>query len=350
MTHASSSFDVVPDDDAQVLDPDWLGPALATRHDGCTVATVAVRTTRRTIASKLFLTVGYDDPGTPPAPSGLCVKAYFGEARHHGGAGYGEARFYLDVAAALDVRMPGCSYVGLENDSTTSVLIMEDVEASGGLLFDALRPFGVERCAATLDQLAGLHAAWWGAPQLEAPWLAPRMESLAQSVPLEHLQGLLDRPRAEGLSAAVRDATRVRAAMGAVGRRTAGTEHCLLHGDTHSGNVYDTAAGPGLLDWQLVQRGSWANDVAYHIGSVLEIDERRRVEWDLLAGYLEALGRHGVTPPTWDEAVTAYRAHLPYGLFLWSMTQFTPEPITTATLQRLGHAVEDHQSFELLGA
>ena len=41
--------------------------------------------------------------------------------------------------------------------------------------------------------------------------------------------------------------------------------------------------------------------------------------------------------------------HLAYGLFLWAMTQFTPEELTTITLRRLGRAVEDHHTFELLG-
>jgi aminoglycoside phosphotransferase (APT) family kinase protein len=123
----------------------------------------------------------------------------------------------------------------------------------------------------------------------------------------------------------------------------------MLHGDTHAGNVFLTEAGPGLLDWQLIQRGSWATDVAYHIGSVLETDDRRRSEWDLLRGYLVRLAELGVAVPVWGAAVTSYKQHLAYGMFLWAMTQFTPEELTTATLQRLGHAVEDHHTFELLG-
>jgi hypothetical protein len=31
------------------------------------------------------------------------------------------------------------------------------------------------------------------------------------------------------------------------------------------------------------------------------------------------------------------------------MTQFTPENLTAPTLQRIGLAVEDHATFELLG-
>ena len=61
------------------------------------------------------------------------------------------------------------------------------------------------------------------------------------------------------------------------------------------------------------------------------------------------LGELGVAVPTWQTAVTMYKQNLAYGMFLWAMTQFTPEELTTPTLQRLGYAVEDHATFELLG-
>jgi aminoglycoside phosphotransferase (APT) family kinase protein len=141
----------------------------------------------------------------------------------------------------------------------------------------------------------------------------------------------------------------VRAAMQALGRLPEDSPRCMLHGDTHAGNVFATAAGPGLLDWQLIQRGTWATDVAYHIGAVLETEDRRRSEWDLLRDYLDSLGELGAPTPSWDSAVALYRQHLAYGFFLWAMTQFTPEELTTNTIRRLGHAVEDNGTFELLG-
>ena len=69
----------------------------------------------------------------------------------------------------------------------------------------------------------------------------------------------------------------------------------------------------------------------------------------LLRHYLEWLPAHAVEPPTWAEAETAYRHHLAYGLYLWAMTQFVEEPITTQFVRRLGHVVADDESLELLG-
>lgn len=348
-TKLSPQFDPVPSALDTVLDVDWLGPALGVRHEGCRVRAVEVHGSRTTVASKHFIGVDFEHPGSPPAPRRLCIKAYFGESTALSRAGESEVRFYRDRAPATATRIPACSYVGLDEVSGSSILILEDLNASGATPLDALHRFTPELSAATLRQLARLHAETWEDPRLFEPWLAPRMLSISENVSSEHVQGLLDRPRADGLSEATRTGARVRAAMQAVGHMPEDSPRCMLHGDTHAGNIFDTEAGPGLLDWQLVQRGSWATDVAYHVGSVLETEDRRRSEWDLLRGYLDCLGEFGVTAPSWESAVMAYRQHLAYGFFLWAMTQYTPEELTTATLRRLGHAVEDHGTFELLG-
>jgi thiamine kinase-like enzyme len=348
-TVSSHRFVPVPSSLDQVLDADWLSEALSQSHPGCVVRSAVLRDTRATVASKDFLAVDYREPGSPPAPERLCVKAYFGEAQAQSRAGESEARFYRECAPSTATRIPSCSYVGMDEGSGTSILILEDLTAAGATPLDALHHFTPELSAATLGQLAHFHAETWEDARLGEPWLSPRISSLAQHLSDVRLQELLDRPRGDELSPATRSAARVRGAMKALGRLPESSPRCMLHGDTHAGNIFDSAAGPGLLDWQLLQKGSWATDVAYHISSVLETEDRRQSEWDLLAGYLHNLDELGVTPPSWDIAVTSYKQNLAYGFFLWAMTQFTPEELTTPTLRRIGHAVEDHGTFDLLG-
>jgi hypothetical protein len=347
-TDPSLRFEAVPSNLDTVLDPEWLSSALRTHHTGCVVRSAAVRDSLTTVASKYFLMVDYDDPGSPPAPERLCVKAYFGENQALSRAGESEAHFYRDWAPTTGTRIPACSYVGLD-DSGSSILVLQDLWAAGATPLDALHRFTPELSAATLRELAQRHAETWEDTRLYEPWLAPRMLSISENVTAERLQELLDRPRGDGLSPTIRNGARVRAAMRALGRMPETSPRCMLHGDTHAGNVFHTEAGPGLLDWQLIQRGSWATDVAYHIGSVLETEDRRRSEWDLLRGYLQRLGELGVSEPAWESAVTLYKQNLAYGFFLWAMTQYTREELTTATLRRLGAAVEDNETFELLG-
>jgi Phosphotransferase enzyme family len=117
---------------------------------------------------------------------------------------------------------------------------------------------------------------------------------------------------------------------------------CVIHGDPHVGNLFvDAEDHPGLLDWQLVQRGAWSVDVGYHIASVLSVEDRRSAEDDLLRHYLDCLGSFGVEPPAWDYARPALRGGIVHGFFLWSITTKVEPAIIEILLRRLGTAAAD---------
>ncbi len=341
-------FEPVPTTVDHVVDRAWLSTALGLQYEGCEVRDVTVLTQTATIASKVRLELSYENSGSPTAPRRVCVKGYFGEAASFGAAGLAEALFYRELAASVDVRSPHCHYVGLDERSGRSLLLLEDLARPGTELRTALQPFSPAESAAVLDQLAAIHATALDPATLEQDWLVPRMAAMADRVPVERLQELLDWPRGEGLPDEVRNGRRVSEAMRALVAEIPSSP-CLLHGDTHAGNFYLESGAVGLFDWQLAQRGSWALDVSYHIGSVLETEDRRRHEEELLLGYLDRRAALGAPVPDRAGAMDAYRRHFAYGYFLWAMTQFTPEPITTATVRRLGHAVADHDTFGLLG-
>ena len=54
-------------------------------------------------------------------------------------------------------------------------------------------------------------------------------------------------------------------------------------------------------------------------------------------------------PDGLGDAWAAYRAALVYGYFMWGITQRVERPILVTFVQRLGTAVQDHASFDLLG-
>jgi aminoglycoside phosphotransferase (APT) family kinase protein len=343
------TFDPVPFELADVVDPTWLSTALGQRYAGCRVAGVEMLSQTATIASKLRLQLSYAEPGVPAAPERVYVKGYFGEGANYASAGYAEAQFYRRLADGVDMPVPEAYYVGIDEETARSVLLLEDLVRPRTALRTALDPpFTPAESAATLQQLAGLHASTRDAAALGEDWLSPRMTPMADRVPAEHLQRLLDQPRGEGIPDRIRNGRRVRDAMLALGTEDT-REPCLLHGDTHAGNIYLTDGLPGLYDWQTVQRGSWALDVSYHIAAVLEVADRRQHERDLLEVYLDR--RAALSAPVADRSIAmdAYRRHLAYGYFLWSMTQYTDEAITTVTVRRLGQAVADHDTFGLLG-
>ena len=122
----------------------------------------------------------------------------------------------------------------------------------------------------------------------------------------------------------------------------ASPDWCVIHGDQHVGNLFVDAAGvPHLLDWQLVQRGSWSIDIGYHIASTLTVDDRRSAERDLLRHYLDSLRSFGVDAPTWDDAWAGLRWGILQGLFLWSITTKVEPAVIEILLHRLGTAAAD---------
>lgn len=64
---------------------------------------------------------------------------------------------------------------------------------------------------------------------------------------------------------------------------------------------------------------------------------------------IASLAAAGTTPASIDDAWWAYRAHLPYGFFMWGITRAVDRPIVERHTARLGHAVARHGSFDLLG-
>jgi aminoglycoside phosphotransferase (APT) family kinase protein len=334
-----------------VLSAAWLDAILAPRYPGVRVAGTTVVEELVTIASKVRFRVDYVD-GSPAGPRALCVKGYFApESRAMVSAGQIEARFYADVAPRLDIRVPPCHHAAIDPGSGHGVVLMTDLVAGGCRFLTALSPYSVDQAASTLEQVARLHAAdpaTLGVGDVE--WLAPRLDGYLDYVAEERLQAQLDDGRCDGLDVSVRDAARIRAGLRAIAARSAADARFLVHGDAHAGNLYvDGDGAPGLIDWQVVQRGSWALDVAYHVGAVLSVDDRTSHERALLRHYLDAARAFGADVPddalAWDQ----YRDALVYGYYMWAITQRVERPVIEEFVARLGRAVEAHESLDRLG-
>jgi len=155
--------------------------------------------------------------------------------------------------------------------------------------------------------------------------------------------------RGDPLPDTIRDCERIYAGLRQLAARDPAMGQCLVHGDAHAGNVFETAEGCGIIDWQLLQRGHWSLDAAYHIAAVLPVEQRRRHEQDLLRHYLDRLASHGGEPPAWADAWDRYRESVAYGMFLWGITLRVAPPIIMEFNRRLGTAVADHDSFGRLG-
>jgi aminoglycoside phosphotransferase (APT) family kinase protein len=336
--------DPAPLDFGAFLDPAWLTGAL-----GVEVTAAREVDRQETIASKVRFEVSYGEPTDLPAA--LCVKGYFREdSRQWASLGAKEARFYTDLAPTLPVEVPRCVYTGVSPETGHGIVVMEDLVAAGATFLTALSPYGPDQVAATLDQLAALHASNWDSAALAAEsWLAPAFVGYADVISDVELDGMLAGPRGEPIPPAIRQASRLKAALGALAARYEARPRALVHADAHAGNLYEPAGGgAGLVDWQVYQYSHWSMDVAYHVGAVLEPEVRSASERDLVAHYLDRLAAHGVTGPPFDEAWADYRASLAYGYFMWAITRRVEERIMLEFNRRLGLAVAEHGSLDLL--
>lgn len=340
----------VPRTLAQALDPAWLTRALVPVTGGAPVTAVDTVEVIRTVATKVRFTAAFD--GARGGREAFCLKGFLdvdAEMARGGAVTVLEADFYARLAPALSVRVPACAATVIDREAQAGVVIMRDVIDQGGHFCSALEAFSVDEAAQSLEQLARLHAS--GVPLADMPWIRRRIADLAraQYVPQAMLQQMLDGPRGQGLPERTRNAAVLIQAMQSLAARDETVPQVLVHGDAHAGNIFRTALGPGLIDWQLLQRGGWALDVPYHIAAVLPVELAEKEERVLLARYLDDVRRLGGEPPGPEAAWAQYRASVVYGYYLWSITRRVDPAIINVFVGRLGAAVTRHDSFRQLG-
>jgi aminoglycoside phosphotransferase (APT) family kinase protein len=334
----------------EAVDPAWLTQALAHFSGGKRVVSVTLNEVIKTMASKVRIAVSFAD--NPDQSHALCLKAFLDNGQEPGLGGLTtlrESDFYQRIAPHLTMRTPPCVAVVSDREAGRGFLVMADLVAAGARFCLAREPFGIEQAAQTLEQIARLHAR--SDLLRKNDWIPCRVEVIA-SRPMfsaEKLQLLMHDARRGGLPDRTLDATLLLAGMRRLAARNAQRPQTLLHGDCHGGNVYVTAEGPGFTDWQLIQRGNWALDVAYHISAVLPAETSEREERRLLDHYLDMLSRHGGHAPPRNEAWEDYRCAQIYGYYHWAITSKTDPADTNIVFQRLGAGITRHGSYSLLG-
>jgi hypothetical protein len=331
------------------LNPAWLSKALAGVGQGAAIRSVEVLEIIRTVATKARFAVTFEGQAERHA---FCLKGFLDvdEATAKGGpTTVLEADFYRDIAGRIALRTPPHVATIIDRAAPRGIVIMRDLITAGARFCSALEAFPAAQAAQSLEQLALLHAA--GGLLHGRPWIAPRIASLAmaQYVPQPVLQDMLNGPRGEHLPPRTRDAGLLIAAMKALAAADATRPQTLVHGDCHAGNIYQTADGPGLIDWQLLQKGSWVLDVAYHINAVCDVPVAEAEERHLLAHYLAAAKALGCDVPAPETAWAWYQTSVVYGYYLWSITRRVDPAIINVFVNRLGQAVTRHDSFTLLG-
>lgn len=330
----------------EAIDPAWLSAALAPISGGAPVESVELAELIRTMASKVRIRVRFRGD---PTVHHYCLKAFLGEPGLGGLTTIREGKFYTDIAPHITMRLPRVPAVILDMAKEQGILVMEDMIEAGARFCSALEPFTLDLAAQSLDQLARLHSR----PDIAArtDWLPVRIDAIAARPHFspERQQELLDHERNDGMAERTRSGKLLHAGIKALSERNKAKPLTLLHGDCHAGNLFMIDGAPGFTDWQLVQRGHWALDVAYHMCAILPVEVAEVHERDLLDRYLESVRAHGGDVPDRETAWEDYRAAQIYGFYHWAITTRVDPPIIKIFMERLGAGVTRHDSYRLLG-
>jgi Phosphotransferase enzyme family len=303
--------------------------AIASRYPGAHVADVTLVMNDSGNNRRARFALRYDT-GSGPASVFAKGEGDFREVHARNGNMFNEADLYASgVPLALD--HPAPYGVVIDRPGLDYVIVMEDVLSRGGDPRDATRPMTVSQVASGLRGLARLHSQFWGLTETTHPalaWVQPwaATEGFKTVVQQRIADGLsLAAERVPAQLAAYGD-TLIDLMAGYIGTLTRGPV-TLLHGDAHIGNTYVLPGDDvGFLDWAVVRRGNWSQDVGYFLVSALTVADRRAHEAELIELYTAALEVD--ERPSADEAWLRYRASAAYGLPIWlaTLSALTSQP------------------------
>jgi aminoglycoside phosphotransferase (APT) family kinase protein len=336
---------------------DELTPAWFTEILGGSVRDVDVLASHSgtTGRARIGLTASSDLPDTVFVK----LQPFVAEQRrflHQIGLGVAEARLYAAVGNELPVRSPRVWHADHDASDGSFVMVLEDLEASRCRFPSPSDSDMLAVATSLMDELATLHAAYQGG---ELAWL--RTPSGMRSKP-ENPETASR--RAQFIVSAV---NQFADEMPAVFRRLGDLyakrsleivalfnegERTLIHGDTHSGNLFVDAGRTGFFDWAVAGRGPGIRDVAYFLCNSLSAKTRRAEEDSLLARYRAGLADKGV-------ALDDHTAHEQYRLFsvyAWIAaastaamgSQWQPIDVSRAAMISTTQAIEDLDAIGLL--
>jgi len=356
-----TSHNPAPTDIDEILDPRWLEAVLYKDFPGVEVTGTEVVESTFNTATKTRVAIEVRN-APPNLVKTICIKGMLSEVGKlylANGVAKTEALFYQELAEPLSkhFKLPPCLYAGIDPATNHGLIIMQDLVAAGCTFLQPLTPYTADEAYASLESLARLHTTGpEGSALYNTPWLEHTLETrMARNglIPPEMLHDLLNGPRGDPLPKEILDGHRLQRSMGLLAQRFRDEPSSLVHGDAHAGNLYRLPGDKieiGLIDWQLIQQGYWAQDVAYHLGAALSVEDRRKSERELLAHYLDRLAAFGGPVIDKDAAWNHYRMAMLYGYYLWGVTRRVDPPIIMEFVLRLGTAVADLDSFKLVEA
>lgn len=243
-----------------------------------------------------------------------------------------EVAFYREIApASPGANVPQAFHLGADEAAERWVVVLEDCPGDD---VDVRTGASDAQAAAAVDALAHFHGTWWeseaippwmpdgsGVGRLQDAWLGahPRF--------LERFGHLLPAPTADWL-------VRFAPTLADWGTKIGAEPRTIVHADYRLDNLIFSGDRVTMIDWQTALKGPGAMDLSCFLATSLTLDDRRRLEPELIDRYLQRLREQDVAvDPSWFSQ--SYDENL-----LWWMGQFAHnlshlEPADEATQRDL---------------
>lgn len=262
--------------------PDRIGEGMIGANYRVTIASARSEVPRSVV-------VKLPSPGDESRAAGIAHRTY-----------EREAKFYMQLAATVDVRRPQCHWVEFDEATHDFVLVLEDLAPA--VPGNQITGCSIDEAARAVVELAKLHGPRWDDPALsDVDWLqrrTARADGELLQAAYQHLMTPFLATYAKYFTSAQHDlavAFGPRLADWIDGRSTTLT---LGHGDYRLDNLlFGTAAGGppvAVVDWQTPNHGPGVVDVAYFMSAAVMPDVRRSIESGLVDDYVAALGAYDV--------------------------------------------------------
>lgn len=261
------------------------------------------------VASCLRVTLEADSAEVPPS---VVVKTASAEpsARSTSAAlrhGEIEVGFYNVMSPGCRARVPGCHLAALSQQGDDFIVVLEDM--ADHTQADQILGMSPEAAGRAVDELANLHASWWGeVPPGASEFLVRPGVPSAHAAVLAMLKPGFEQRYADRLSSEALELTGelVARAEDYLGNREGQT--AVVHGDFRPDNLLVGPERVAVVDWQTVTIGPPLADLAYFIGGALSAQDWPEHSSALVERYRTRLGGHGIEldPEELDLGVRRY--------------------------------------------
>ncbi len=346
--------------DLDELSPSILQAALSERREGVLVDRVEIVAAKRcgdgvaSTADRVVLDLTYGAGTGASLPRRMILKTMLASPHAPAAMYENEVRFYRELRDDLDIETPAVFASNFDPVTGRFGLLLEDLTARHARFPSALEPVSLDEVRSILGHLATLHARFWESQRFagDLSWIGTPtrggMADVFNLIGLELIEDQVSRHpfKAELIGPLGRTLPQMWELLSQVQRQHTTSPTTLLHGDPHLGNTYLLPGERGgLLDWQLMMRGSWAHDVTYLLVTALDPGTRQAHQHELLGMYLELLRQSGVRDvPSSEAAFEQYRKAALWGLVIgWLICppENYGQPITEANIGRTVAAVTD---------